>query len=71
MDEGEGYLYLSNTRMNAQSLKLLDRELSLRVGVHVVADVKTGKNIYEYFIKPVRQSLMSSFGGDSDECERK
>lgn len=63
MDEDKGYRYLSSVRLNAQSLELPDRKLPLRAGMHVIAEVKTGKrNIYEYFIKPIRKSLGSSFG---------
>ncbi|WP_308367426.1 MULTISPECIES: HlyD family type I secretion periplasmic adaptor subunit [unclassified Microbulbifer] len=63
MDEDKGYRYLSSVRLNTQSLQLPDRELPLRAGMHVVAEVKTGKrNIYEYFTKPIRESLGSSFG---------
>nr|WP_246394871.1 HlyD family type I secretion periplasmic adaptor subunit [Microbulbifer rhizosphaerae] len=63
MDEDKGYRYLSSVRLNTQSLQLPDRELPLRAGMHVVAEVKTGKrNIYEYFTKPIRESLGNSFG---------
>ena len=63
MDEEKGFRYLSSVHLNTQSLKLPDRELPLRAGMHVVAEVKTGKrNIYEYFTKPIRESLGNSFG---------
>jgi len=63
MDEELGYRYLSDVRLDAQALPLADKELPLRAGMHVIAEVKTGKrNIYEYFTKPIRESLGNSFG---------
>jgi len=63
MDEEKGYRYLSNISLTAQSLRLPDRKLPLRAGMHVIAEVKTDKrNIYEYFTKPIRESIGNSFG---------
>ncbi|MFA0810167.1 HlyD family type I secretion periplasmic adaptor subunit [Microbulbifer epialgicus] len=63
MDEEQGYRYLCDIELHAQELKQHSkRDLLLRAGMHVVAEVKTGKrNIYEYFTKPVRESLAGSF----------
>ncbi|WP_444943854.1 HlyD family type I secretion periplasmic adaptor subunit [Microbulbifer sp. ZKSA006] len=63
MDEEQGYRYLCDIELDAQELKQSNQAtLLLRAGMHVVAEVKTGKrNIYEYFTKPVRESLSSSF----------
>ena len=63
MDKSKGLRYLTNINLESQSLDLEEEALPLRAGMRVVAEVKTGKrNIYEYFIKPVRASLASSFG---------
>ncbi|WP_413662761.1 HlyD family type I secretion periplasmic adaptor subunit [Microbulbifer sp. CNSA002] len=63
MDEERGYRYLCDIELDAQELKQSnDASLFLRAGMHVVAEVKTGRrNIYEYFTKPVRESFDSSF----------
>ncbi|WP_444907685.1 HlyD family type I secretion periplasmic adaptor subunit [Microbulbifer sp. SSSA008] len=63
MDEEQGYRYLCDIELDTQELKQSNQTaLLLRAGMRVVAEVKTGKrNIYEYFTKPVRESLESSF----------
>ncbi|WKD48898.1 HlyD family efflux transporter periplasmic adaptor subunit [Microbulbifer spongiae] len=63
MNEGQGYRYLCDIELDTQMLKQSSQgALPLRAGMYVVAEVKTGKrNIYEYFTKPVRESLASSF----------
>lgn len=62
MDEELGYRYLSDVRLDAQASPLVDKELPLRAGMHMITEVKTGKrNIYEYFTKPIRESLGNSF----------
>ncbi|WKD48900.1 HlyD family type I secretion periplasmic adaptor subunit [Microbulbifer spongiae] len=63
MNEEQGYRYLCDIELDTQMLKQSGQgALPLRAGMHVVAELKTGKrNIYEYFTKPVRESLASSF----------
>ncbi len=63
LDEKKGYRYLSKVDLDTQSLNLPDKQLALRPGMDVIAEVKTGKrHIYEYVTKPIRESLGNSFG---------